>query len=75
MRQMSLFPPDDHTIPCVAVQEENRWYALIAGGWWIAYGKTKKEAISNVVTKFEREWSRYGSTPREAVEAIPWNGL
>lgn len=72
---MSLFPPDDHTISCVVVQEENRWCALIAGGWWIAYGKTKKAAISLVITKFEREWSRYGKTPREAVEAIPWNGL
>lgn len=75
MSQLSLFPPDDYTISCIVVQEENRWCALIAGGWWIAYGETKKKAIRNVVTKFEREWSRYGPTPREAIETIPDNGV
>lgn len=51
--------------------EPGKWVALIAGGWWIGYGASRGKAIKKVTDSFNREWFRYGRTPREAVDAIP----
>ena len=34
---------------------KDRWQAVINDGWWVAYGKTEKDAIKRVVTLYTKE--------------------
>jgi hypothetical protein len=36
-------------------QENNSYVAMIDGGWWITYGKTKEQAIKAVIKRMEDE--------------------
>lgn len=36
-------------------KDGDRFLALIRNGWWMAYGKTCKEAIKRVKKRFEQE--------------------
>jgi hypothetical protein len=50
-----------NTIQVTVVEiEPGRWQALIAGGWWCAYGITKKKAAKTVTNNFNRERQLYG---------------
>lgn len=35
--------------------KENRWRAELFGGWYVAYGPTKKAAIRSVLQQYYRE--------------------
>ena len=35
------------------------YVATIAGGWWVAYGKTAKEAQKRVLKRWEQEIARH----------------
>jgi len=43
---------------------KDRWQAVINDGWWVAYGKTEKDAIKRVVTLYTKETTKadYGLT-------------
>lgn len=50
MKQLSLFPPN-----VKVYKEGNRYLALMANGWWMAYGQTAKQAFRRVVKRYEHE--------------------
>ena len=56
MEQLGLFPEEDtHRIRGTVVKTDRGWCAQIAGGWWTAYGSTRKSAISSVVRQYQKE--------------------
>lgn len=55
--QLPLFDEPD-TIQVTVWKEDDHYRALIAGGWWMATGKTEKEAIKKVVENYEKEKER-----------------
>jgi len=34
---------------------EDKYMAMIKGGWWVAYGSSKKSAIDNVKRRYLKE--------------------
>jgi len=63
-RQMDFFTlveDGGETIQVKVYQDGVRGYcAMIADGWWRAYGSTREKAIRNVVAKYEMECSYAG---------------
>jgi hypothetical protein len=47
-------------VKITTTRENERYIAVIEGGWWIAYGKTRKQAIKRVRSHLERELGVYG---------------
>ncbi len=54
MEQLRLFP-DDGQLTVTVFGYGDYFQAEIAGGWWMARGKTKKEAAKKVVKLYEGE--------------------
>ena len=53
MIAMQLFR---HDIQVKVYKEANKKYrAVINGGWWMAYGKTAKQAFKRVMKRYEHE--------------------
>ena len=45
-----------HDIQVKVYKEANKRYrAVINGGWWMAYGKTAKQAFKRVMKRYEHE--------------------
>jgi len=51
-------------------KDSDRYLALIADGWWMAYGTTAKQALKRVLKRYEREMRH-----RLTREDMRWNGL
>jgi hypothetical protein len=43
------------TVPVSVYRDGDCYRANIAGGWWVATGKTEQAAINAVVAKYEQE--------------------
>jgi len=43
------------TVPVSVYRDGDCYRATIAGGWWVATGKTEQAAIKAVVGKYEQE--------------------
>ncbi len=43
------------TITVQTTKQGASYVATIAGGWWVAYGKTAKEAQKRVIQQLEKE--------------------
>ena len=57
--QLDLFAPDAPRIDItVTYHGRSRYLAKIAGGWWVAYGNTEKEAIENVLKIYTQELNK-----------------
>lgn len=57
--QPDLFEPDAPQVKIrVTYHGTARYHAEIAGGWWGAWGYTKKIAIENVLKIYETEMSK-----------------
>ena len=55
-RLLRLFDEENEVvIPVTICRYDTLWQASIAGGWWIAYGKTAEEAKKNVVKRYRDE--------------------
>lgn len=52
--QLPLFDEQD-TIQVTVWTEGERYRAVISDGWWMATGKTEKEAVEKVVEMYEKE--------------------
>lgn len=39
----------------VCQDADGRWFATIAGGWWLAYAETKEAAIKKVINNYKGE--------------------
>lgn len=57
VEQPVLFPSDQDIRPMVVkiYKDGRRFLALIANGWWMAYGPTVRQAFKRVVKRYERE--------------------
>lgn len=40
-------------------KEGERWIAVIDDGWWMAYGKSEREAVQKVLKKYDEEAARW----------------
>lgn len=58
MQQTNFFDligTDENSIEVSVFDEGDHYRATIAGGWWSARGKTKSEAVKNVLAAYEKE--------------------
>lgn len=55
IKQLSFFDSDDERVVVTVYSEADRYRATIAGGWWMACGKTIEGAIAKVAEAYERE--------------------
>ena len=53
---LDVVDPDAQRVQVKIYKLANDWYqALVADGWWMAYGKTPKAAVKNVKKRYEDE--------------------
>jgi len=58
---LDFVDPDVQRIPVqIYMTGDGRYQALVAGGWWMAYGDTPKAAVKNVKRRYEQEIRKLG---------------
>ena len=70
VKQLPMFP-DDKTIQVIIYKLDSGYQAEIFEGWWLASGKTQKEAMGKVIDRYQKETAYFGRRQGDGVVLQP----